>query len=319
MNPTADPVICLAGPTACGKSAISEAIAAVLPVEIINVDSATIYRGMDIGTAKPSLVARAQTPHHLLDILDPSESYSAARFRADALRCMQEIRARDKIPLLVGGTMLYFKVLREGIDDLPPANAQTREALSQKALLVGWPALHEELREIDPITAARLAPADSQRIQRALEVYHTTGRPLSAWFHAGPVRDTAIDTRVISLEPSDRHALHERIAARFDQMLAQGLEAEVRALYARGDLSPELPSIRCVGYRQMWDFVSGNCTLAQAREQAIAATRQLAKRQLTWLRNMPQRESVDCLSPSAQDTVLAWVKQQPSVARLWQR
>lgn len=296
------PLLCLAGPTASGKSAASMAIAQHLPVEIINVDSATIYREMDIGTAKPDSQARAATTHHLLDILDPTQSYSAALFLQDAQRSAQAIWARGKIPLLVGGTMLYFKVLRDGIDDLPSASPALRGDIQARAQALGWPALHEELRLLDPITAKRLAPNDSQRIGRALEVYHGSGRPLSAFFDQP--RPAPPPIRLISLEPSNRQALHERIAQRFEQMLSQGLEAEVRALHARGDLSPTLPAIRCVGYRQLWEYIEGRATLAVACEKAIAATRQLAKRQQTWLRSMPEREVVDCLSPEARQMVV---------------
>lgn len=299
---TQPPLLCLAGPTASGKSAASMAIAEHLPIEIINVDSATIYRGMDIGTAKPDHQSRATTTHHLLDILDPSQSYSAAQFLHDAQTCVQAIRARGNIPLLVGGTMLYFKVLRDGLDDLPSATPALRSEIQARAQACGWPAMHQFLAQVDPITAKRLAPNDSQRIGRALEVYHDSGRPLSDFFK--PDRPPAAPIRLISLEPQDRAALHERIEQRFDAMLDQGLEAEVRALYARGDLSPALPSIRCVGYRQLWAYIEGQDTLSQAREKAIAATRQLAKRQLTWLRSMPEREVVDCLSPDATREVL---------------
>lgn len=299
---TQPPLLCLAGPTASGKSAASMAIAEHLPIEIINVDSATIYRGMDIGTAKPDHQSRATTTHHLLDILDPSQSYSAAQFLHDAQTCVQAIRARGNIPLLVGGTMLYFKVLRDGLDDLPSATPALRSEIQARAQACGWPAMHQFLAQVDPITAKRLAPNDSQRIGRALEVYHDSGRPLSDFFK--PDRPPAAPIRLISLEPQDRAALHERIEQRFDAMLDQGLEAEVRALYARGDLSPALPSIRCVGYRQLWAYIERQDTLSQAREKAIAATRQLAKRQLTWLRSMPEREVVDCLSPDATREVL---------------
>lgn len=309
-------MLCLAGPTASGKSAASEALAQVLPVEIINVDSATIYRGMDIGTAKPDAAARRTTPHHLLDILDPGASYSAARFRHDALACINEIRARGNVPVLVGGTMLYFKVLREGIDELPQADAVWRLELQARAAKEGWPTLHAELRQADPATAARLAPTDSQRIGRALEVLAATGRPMSTLLqHPDKRAHAGIATQLISLEPSDRHALHSRIERRFDTMLEQGLIQEVQALHARGDLHPRLPSIRCVGYRQLWDYLDRKTSLAQAREQAIAATRQLAKRQLTWLRSMPDRQVIDCLAIDAIDQLLAVLKQPPSGAQ----
>lgn len=301
------PLICLAGPTASGKSAISQMLARYLPVEIINVDSATIYREMDIGTAKPTPAEREAVPHHLLDILDPTEAYSAANFRQDAIACAADIRARGKIPLAVGGTMLYFKVLRDGIDDLPGADRQIRDEIAEQADELGWPAMHRELAKVDPATAQRLAPNDSQRIGRALEIYRSSGRPMSSLI--GQKTLDPVANILISLEPSNRQALHTRIEARFDQMLATGLIDEVKRLYERGDLHPMLPSIRCVGYRQIWDYLDGKCSLAMAREQAIAATRQLAKRQLTWLRGMPDRLTVDCLASDAGARVLGKIRQ----------
>lgn len=297
------PLICIAGPTASGKSAVSMALAKELPIEIINMDSATIYRDMDIGTAKPDQLEQALVPHHLIDILDPSQSYSAAQFRQDALSCAQAIRARGHLPLLVGGTMLYYKVLSEGIDDLPQANEAIRQDIQAQAEMLGWPALHQALKDIDPITAARLAPNDSQRIGRALEVYRATGKPLSSLF--GNKIAPSIPTVLVSLEPSDRHALHSRIEQRFDQMLEAGFLEEVQKLHARGDLHPGLPAMRCVGYRQLWDHIDGQCSLAQARTRGIAATRQLAKRQLTWLRSMSARHTIDCLSPDVSQKALA--------------
>lgn len=305
------PLICLAGPTASGKSAICQTLAQALPIEIINVDSATIYRGMDIGTAKPSVSERDTIKHHLLDILDPTQSYSAAQFRTDALRCVQEIRARGHLPLLAGGTMLYFKVLRDGIDDLPDADPDYRHALQTRAQTLGWPTLHAELARIDPTTAARLAPNDSQRIGRALEIHHVSGKPMSALL--GKTVETGVPLVMIGLEPSDRLALHHRIEARFDAMLAQGLLQEVRELHERADLHADLPAMRCVGYRQLWQHLDGQCTLPEARERGIAATRQLAKRQLTWLRHMPERQVVDCLAPDAARQVLELVKPYASV------
>ena len=269
-------------------------------MEIVNVDSATIYRGMDIGTAKPSPAEQARVPQHLLDILDPAQSYSAAEFRADALRLIDEIRARGRVPLLAGGTMMYYKALRDGLDDLPQADPALRAELEARAAREGWPALHAELATLDPITAARLAPNDSQRIQRALEICRLSGQPMSALLRAQRKPDEdANQYLTISLEPSDRAALHARIEQRFDAMLAQGLIDEVRALRARGDLHPGLPSVRCVGYRQMWAHLDGEIDLAGAREQGIAATRQLAKRQITWLRAQPERVIVDCLARDA--------------------
>ncbi|CUJ42528.1 tRNA (adenosine(37)-N6)-dimethylallyltransferase MiaA [Achromobacter xylosoxidans] len=294
-------VICLAGPTAAGKSASTLALAERWPLEIVNVDSATIYRGMDIGTAKPSPAEQAQVPQHLLDIRDPAQSYSAAEFRADALRLIDEIRARGRIPLLAGGTMMYYKALRDGLDDLPQADPALRAELEARAARDGWPALHAELARLDPVTAARLAPNDSQRIQRALEICQLSGQPMSALL--GRQRAAAGDDGnrylTISLEPSARAALHARIEQRFDAMLANGLLEEVRGLHARADLHPGLPSVRCVGYRQMWAHLDGEISLEEAREQGIAATRQLAKRQITWLRAQPERVIVDCLAADA--------------------
>lgn len=296
MTPSPLPLICLAGPTAAGKSAATLALAQRWPLEIINVDSATIYRGMDIGTAKPSPAEQARTPQHLLDIRDPTQAYSAAEFRDDALRLIGEIQARGRIPLLAGGTMLYYKALRDGLDELPSADPALRAELEARAAELGWPAMHAELAQHDPVTAARLSPNDSQRIQRALEICLLSGQPMSALLK-GP-RTPAPDAPrfvTLSLEPSERAGLHARIAQRFDAMLEQGFEQEVRRLHARPDLHPGLPSVRCVGYRQMWACLDGEITLALAREQGIAATRQLAKRQLTWLRAQPERVVVDCL------------------------
>jgi tRNA dimethylallyltransferase len=301
-SPNATPlVICLAGPTAAGKSASTLALAERWPLEIVNVDSATIYRGMDIGTAKPSPEEQALVPQHLLDILDPIQSYSAAEFVADALRLIDEIRARGRIPLLAGGTMMYYKALRDGLDDLPQADPALRAELEARAAIQGWPALHAELALKDPATAARLAPNDSQRIQRALEICMLSGQPMSALLQRDqrPRDDQGNQYLTISLEPSDRAALHARIEQRFDAMLERGLLDEVRTLRARGDLHTGLPSVRCVGYRQMWAYLDGEVDLATAREQGIAATRQLAKRQITWLRAQPERVIVDCLAADA--------------------
>ena len=295
---TAPRALCLAGPTASGKSALGLALAERLPVEIVSVDSAQVYRGMDVGTAKPGAAERAAVPHHLIDILDPSEAYSAARFVADAHRLIGEITARGRLPLLVGGTMLYFKALREGLDEMPAAHPVLRAALDARAAVEGWPALHAELARIDPATAARLAPGDSQRIQRALEVHAASGRTLSDWQSAGTAREADATLPLLSLEPASRAWLHVRIAERFDAMLAMGFIDEVRALRARGDLHPGLPSMRCVGYRQAWDALEAGDT-APLREAGIAATRQLAKRQLTWLRSMTPRTVVVCDEPGA--------------------
>jgi tRNA dimethylallyltransferase len=289
--------IVLAGPTASGKTAVALALARRLPLEVISVDSALVYRGMDIGTAKPTAAERAAVPHHLIDILDPAEAYSAARFVDDATRLAREIRARGRLPLLVGGTMLYVKALRGGLDPMPPADPALRAALDARAAAEGWPALHAELRRVDPASAARLAPGDRQRVQRALEVFLVSGRPLSAW-QAGAASAPGGDWPLVALEPASRAWLHERIAARFDAMLAAGLIDEVRALRARGDLHRELPAMRCVGYRQAWAALETG-ELAALRETGIAATRQLAKRQLTWLRSMPERHRIDCDAPDA--------------------
>ncbi len=294
------PIVCLAGPTAAGKSATTLALARRWPIEIIVVDSATIYRGMDIGTAKPSKAEQALAPHHLLDIRDPAESYSAAEFQQDATALIQSIRARGNIPLLCGGTMLYYKALREGLNELPAADPVVRAQIDDEAQACGWPQLHRQLAGFDPATAARLAPNDSQRLQRAIEIYRISGRPMSAWLDDGrPPRDDGLRFITISLEPSDRLALHTRIAQRYRAMMEQGLLREVQALRQRPDLHAGLPAIRCVGYRQLWDHLDGKTSLDSAVEQAIAATRQLAKRQLTWLRSQPERHIVDCLAPDA--------------------
>jgi tRNA dimethylallyltransferase len=298
------PLICLAGPTASGKSAAARAIAQRWPVEIINVDSATIYRGMDIGTAKPTAQERTEITHHLLDILDPADSYSVASFRRDALQCVRDIQSRGRLPLLVGGTMMYFKALRDGLNNLPAADPEIRKALEARAAAEGWPAMHDWLKTIDPLTAQRLSPNDSQRVGRALEIWQISGQPMSALLGATQPADEPVATITVSLEPLERSLLHARIAERFDQMLELGLVTEVQALHARGDLHPGLPSIRCVGYRQLWSMLAGELDLKQAREQAISATRQLAKRQITWLRSQPNRHLIDACSPNAIDQVV---------------
>ncbi len=303
--------LAIAGPTASGKTAAALTIAAELPVEIISVDSALVYRGMDIGTAKPSAAELAAVPHHLIDIRDPLQPYSAAEFVADATRLVHEIHARGKHPLLVGGTMLYFKALFEGIDDMPRADARVRAAIEEEARAQGWPALHAELARVDPPTAARLAPGDTQRIQRALEVYRVSGRPLSSFHTRGadaPPSALMQATTLISLEPQERAWLHARIAQRFDAMLAAGLLDEVQRLRARGDLQADLPSMRCVGYRQAWEALDGVLPMSELRERGIYATRQLAKRQITWLRAMPQRRVVACDAPDALAQVLRGVR-----------
>jgi tRNA dimethylallyltransferase len=279
------PAVLLMGPTASGKSALAMALAARFPVEIVSVDSAQVYRGMDIGTAKPDLAARARVAHHLIDVIDPTEAYSAARFRSDALRAIAGIRARGAVPLVVGGTMLYFKALREGLSALPPADRALRARISARARAQGWPALHAELSRVDPATGARLEVTDAQRIQRALEVYETTGTPLSELQGRRSGDGAAGETIAIALLPADRARLHRDIAARFDAMLAAGLVGELQALRARCALTPALPSMRCVGYRQAWEFLDGRIDAATLRANGIVATRQLAKRQLTWLRS----------------------------------
>ena len=292
----------IAGPTASGKTAAALAVALLRPVEIVSVDSALVYRGMDIGTAKPTPAERAAVPHHLIDIRDPRETYSAAAFVADAARLIAEITARGRLPLLVGGTMLYFKALADGIDAMPAADPAVRAMLEADATTHGWPAMHARLAEVDPVTAARLAPNDGQRIQRALEVWHASGLPLSHFHAAGkaePAADRPVCAVLVSLEPTDRAWLHGRIAERFDAMLAGGFLAEVQALRARGDLDPDLPSMRCVGYRQAWEALDGDFPLTELRERGIAATRQLAKRQITWLRSMPQRLVIAAEAPDA--------------------
>ena len=324
--------LALAGPTASGKTAAALAIAQALvhmhPVEIISVDSALVYRGMDIGTAKPSAVELAAVPHHLIDIRDPLNAYSAADFVREATQLISEIHARGHLPLLVGGTMLYFKALFEGLDDMPKADAAVRAAIEAEAQVKGWAAMHAELARVDPITAARLNPADAQRIQRALEVYRISGQPMSVLHTAKKTTAQNLeDTLLISLEPQDRAWLHTRIAQRFDAMLSSGFLDEVRALRARGDLNPNLPAMRCVGYRQAWEYLDAQegkalvsplhwnnsnaevNALAELRDKGIFATRQLAKRQLTWLRSMPQRRVVACDAPDALQQVLTLARE----------
>ena len=303
MSTPAVQAIALVGPTASGKTADALALAQALApqggAEVISMDSALVYRGMDIGTAKPSREELAAVPHHLIDILDPQAAYSAADFARDATRLMAEIRARGKTPLIVGGTMLYLKALTEGLNDMPATDPQVRERIQQRAAALGWPALHAELQAVDPITAARLAPGDSQRIGRALEVWTMTGQPLSAFHQAARDAAPQLNIPIISLEPVDRAWLHQRIAQRFDAMMAAGFLDEVRVLRARGDLHPDLPAMRCVGYRQAWQGLQEGWSEAEIRERGIFATRQLAKRQLTWLRGMPQRVVVAADAPDA--------------------
>jgi tRNA dimethylallyltransferase len=295
--------ICLAGPTGTGKTACALKVAEYLPIEIISVDSALVYRGMDIGTAKPTAAEMAAVPHHLIDIIDPLDAYSAAEFARSAQQLADDILARGKLPLLVGGTMLYFKALFDGLSPLPQADEAVRREIDARAAEQGWPALHAELAQVDPVTAARLAPNDAQRIQRALEVFQLSGQPMSA-LHAQEARTPGVDWPLISLETEDRAWLHRRLEQRFAQMLEQGLVDEVRGLRARGDLHLGLPSMRCVGYRQVWEALDAD-RFGDLQARGAAATRQLAKRQITWLRAMPQRLVLDCQSPQAPLHLLA--------------
>jgi tRNA dimethylallyltransferase len=280
-----------------------------MPVEIISVDSALVYREMDIGTAKPSAEELASVPHHLIDIIDPLESYSVMQFREDAIRLVADIQSRGKLPLLVGGTMMYFKGLVDGLDDLPTADAGVRARIDEEAARIGWPGMHAKLRALDPVTAERLAPNDAQRINRALEIIELSGKPMSELLARREKTVLPFDLVSFALEPSDRAVLHQRIAQRFDQMLGErddaGIVAEVARLRARGDLHLNLPSMRCVGYRQSWEYLDGLYGREQLRENGIVATRQLAKRQLTWLRAMPDRIVIDCLARDATGQVLA--------------
>ncbi len=303
------PAIFLMGPTASGKTGVAIELVRELPCEIISVDSAQVYRHMNIGTAKPDAATLAQAPHHLIDVIEPDETFSAARFRDDAQALMREITERGRIPLLVGGTMLYFKTLLEGLSELPQADPAIRLMIDTMADEAGWPAVHKELQRVDPETAARLDPNDSQRVQRALEVYYITDRPLSAllkkpkyvYFPYTPIK--------IALVPGDRAELHARIAARFEAMLELGLIGELRRLRADYALEATMPSMRCVGYRQAWRYLDGEIGLAALREQGIAATRQLAKRQLTWLRAMKEVTEFDCLAEDLSEQVLAHLRQ----------
>jgi len=301
------------GPTASGKTNVAVELVKHLPVELISVDSALVFRDMDIGTAKPDAATLARAPHHLIDIIDPTDAYSAAAFRHDALRLMHDITARKKIPLLVGGTMLYFKALREGLSDLPQSNPEVRAALDAEIAQHGIEHLHSQLATVDAETAARLKPTDTQRIQRAMEIYRITGQPMSVLIQKplSPTRERGWGEGVlpyrilpIALIPGDRAQLHARIATRFKAMLEQGLLDELRALRQKYLLHPNMTAMRCVGYRQAWQFMEGEINEAQLLETGIAATRQLAKRQLTWLRSMPDNIELDCLSPDLAKLVL---------------
>lgn len=293
------PVVYLIGPTAAGKTDLALQLAREFPFEIVSMDSAMVYRGMDIGTGKPSRDVLERVPHHLVDILDPSERYSAGRFVRDAEQAMAGIRSRDKVPLVVGGTMLYYKALTEGIADMPSADPAVRAEIDARGAQLGWPALHAELAAIDPVAAQKILPNDAQRIQRALEVFRLTGKPLST-LHASSVRQTLNDNALALVwSPADRTALYDRIAIRFDAMMAAGLLDEVRRLYERTDLSPDLPAIRSVGYRQLWNHLAGEYDLAEATRLGVIATRQLARRQLIWLRALRGLEWCDSLDSTA--------------------
>jgi len=293
----------LMGPTASGKTGIAVELVQRLPLEIISVDSALVYRHMNIGTAKPDAATLAIAPHHLIDIIEPTERYSAAQFRHDALHLMADITARGKIPFLVGGTMLYFKALREGLSGLPQADPELRAELDARAAEIGWPAMHAELARVDPETAARLKPTDPQRIQRALEVYELTGEPMSLLMAREAPEPLPYRILPIGLMPSDRAVLHQRIADRFDTMLAQGLIDEVKWLRSHYELNALMPAMRCVGYRQTWQYLEGEFDYDTLRDKGLAATRQLAKRQMTWLRGMGDAVVMDCLDEGLTERV----------------
>ena len=317
--------LAIAGPTASGKTGLALAIAAHLKdqggAEIISVDSALVFKGMNIGTAKPTAQELAAVPHHLIDIRDPLNAYSAAEFALDALACVEDIRSRGKTPILVGGTMLYFKALMEGLNDMPGADQAIRASIQVEAEKFGWPALHVLLSQVDPLTAARIAPADSQRISRALEVFRISGRPLSSFHQINLAPSEASASKashstalqwanvpLLSLEPIDRSWLHKRIEQRFDDMLSHGFLDEVRVLRARGDLTPDLPAMRCVGYRQAWEALEGPIPMSDLRDRGVFATRQLAKRQITWLRNLPQRTVLEADRQDILKQALTWVE-----------
>jgi tRNA dimethylallyltransferase len=297
------------GPTASGKTGVAVDLVQHLPVELISVDSALVFRDMDIGTAKPDAATLARAPHHLIDIIDPTEAYSAAAFRHDALRLMADITARGKIPLLVGGTMLYFKALREGLSPLPQADAALRAELDAEIAQHGIEHLHRKLAEVDAETAARLHSTDTQRIQRAIEIYLLSGQPMSVLIKQQEQNELPYRIHSIALVPSDRAVLHQRIATRFADMLKHGLLDELRSLRQKYPLHRDITSMRCVGYRQAWEYLEGEITEAELMEKGIAATRQLAKRQLTWLRSMPDNIELDCLRPGLAETVFNELRQ----------
>ena len=306
---TLPPAIFLMGPTASGKTGVAVELVQRLPVELISVDSALVFRDMDIGTAKPDAATLARAPHHLIDIISPTEAYSAAAFRHDALRLMADISARGKIPLLVGGTMLYFKALREGLSPLPQADAALRAELDAEIAQHGIEHLHAKLAEVDPETATRLHASDTQRIQRAMEIYLLSGKPMSELIKHQAQDELPYRILPIALIPSDRAVLHQRIAVRFAEMLKQGLLDELRSLREKYPLHRDMTSMRCVGYRQAWEYMEGDITEAELLEKGIAATRQLAKRQLTWLRSTPDILELDCLAPNLHLAVLSHLQQ----------
>jgi tRNA dimethylallyltransferase len=297
------------GPTASGKTALAFEIADRFPVELVSVDSAQVFRDMNIGTAKPDAATLARYPHRLIDLISPEESYSAARFRTDALAAMAEITAAGRVPLLVGGTMLYFKALREGLADLPDADPKLRAQIDAEAELLGWPALHQQLAQFDPETATRLAPNDAQRIQRALEVVRLTGKPLGEYFAAHQSEPLPYRLLPLALHPSDRAVLHERIAQRFEEMLHLGLVGEVERLRAKYKLNADLPSMRCVGYRQTWEVLEGLLPADELRDRGIFATRQFAKRQITWLRSYPGVRAFDSADTLPEKECLEYLRQ----------
>ena len=304
------PAIFIMGPTASGKTGLAVELYQHLPVELISVDSALVFKDMDIGTAKPDASILAQAPHHLIDLIPPTEVYSAATFRNDALKLMAEITARGKVPLLVGGTMLYFKALQGGLSQLPEADPNVRQKLDAQAAQIGWPAMHDKLAEIDPETAARLEPADAQRVQRALEVYEISGKAMTELHQSSMSDKLPYQLLKIALTPSDRSVLHDRIAIRFDDMLKQGFVDEVKRLLLKyPSLNADMPSMRCVGYRQALEHLAGNYDVAELRDRGIFATRQLAKRQLTWLRGMDDTFEVNCLNPKMLEMVLNEINQ----------
>jgi tRNA dimethylallyltransferase len=303
MNPPLPPAILIMGPTASGKTAAAMALADQFPVELISVDSAQVFIDMDVGTAKPDRATLARYPHRLIDLITPEHSYSAARFRHDALAAMAEITAAGKVPVLVGGTMLYFRALLHGLADLPQADAALRAEIDAEAAAAGWPAMHAKLAGLDPATAARLHPTDSQRLQRALEICRLTGRPMSELLAESEQQKPPYDFLSIGLLPSERAVLHERIARRFDEMLLAGLDDELRMLRQKYDLHANLPSMRCVGYRQAWEAQDGVIPRHELRDRGIFATRQLAKRQITWLTNSFAAEIFDCLDPALSERV----------------